>query len=50
MKQLQKDLHRAYEAPVMTEVNMASGSVLCASGTSGTLEKFGWIEDEEGWN
>lgn len=47
MKHLQKDLQMTYEAPAVVEVNMTSGCVLCASGT---VENFGWVEDEEGWN
>jgi hypothetical protein len=46
MKQKRNDMQRAYEAPVVAEVNLASECILC---TSGTLEQFGWVEDEEGW-
>ena len=47
MKQLRNDMQMTYEAPAVAEVIMTSENILCASGT---LEKFGWIEDEEGWN
>ena len=47
MKQKRNAMQRAYEAPAVAEVNLASECILC---TSGTLEQFGWVEDEEGWD
>ena len=47
MKQKGNEKQRAYEAPVVAEVNLASECILC---TSGTVEAFDWVEDTEGWN
>lgn len=47
MKQKRNDMQRAYEAPAVTEVNLTLECILC---TSGILEQFDWVEDNEGWN
>ena len=46
MKQKLHNPGRLYETPVVSEVDLISEGILCASGT---IEKFGFVEDEEGW-
>jgi len=46
MKQKLHDSGRLYETPVVSEVDLTSECILCASGT---IEKFDFIEDEAGW-
>jgi hypothetical protein len=47
MKMKSIDLQGVYQSPAVMEVDMASEGVLCASGN--TVEDFGWVEDEDGW-
>ena len=48
MKKKLIDLQGVYLSPEVKEVGMASEGILCASGT---IEKFGFVEEEEegGW-
>lgn len=46
MKKKLIDLQDVYQSPAVTEVDMASEGILCASGS---IEKFDFFEDEEGW-
>lgn len=46
MKKKLLDLQGVYLSPEVKEVSIASEGILCASGT---IEKFGFVEDEEGW-
>ena len=46
MKKKLIDLQGVYQSPAVTEVDMASEGILCASGS---IEKFEFFEDEEGW-
>lgn len=46
MKQKLFEFGRIYQAPAISEVDLTSEGILCASGT---IEKFGFVEDEEGW-
>lgn len=46
MKQKLLVLGRIYAAPAISEVDLTSEGFLCASGT---IEKFDFIEDEDGW-
>lgn len=46
MKQKLLDFGRIYQAPAISEVDMTSEGILCSSGT---IEKFDFIEDEGGW-
>ena len=47
MKKKLLDLQDVYQSPAVTEVDMASEGILCASGS--TVEIFDWVEDEDGW-
>ena len=47
MKKKLLDLQDVYQSPAVTEVDMASEGVLCASDS--TIEAFDWVEDGEGW-
>ena len=46
MKKKLIDFGRIYQAPAISEVDLTSEGILCASGI---IEKFGFVEDEEGW-
>ena len=46
MKQKLFEFRRIYQAPAISEVDLTSEGILCASGT---IEKFDFIEDEDGW-
>lgn len=46
MKKKLIDLQDVYQSPAVTEVDMASEGILCASGS---IEKFDFFEDEYGW-
>jgi len=47
MKKKLIDFQGVYQSPAVTEVDMASEGILCASGS--TIEDFDWVEDGEGW-
>ena len=47
MKTLKFDLPKEYISPEATEEIFTSEGVLCSSGT---LEKFDPVEDEDGWD
>lgn len=47
MKKKLIDFQGVYQSPAVTEVDMASEGILCASGS--TIEDFGFIDDKEGW-
>ena len=46
MKQKLFEFGSSYQAPAISEVDLTSEGILCASGT---IEKFDFIEDEDGW-
>ena len=46
MKQEFLDFGSIYKSPAISEVDMTSEAILCASGI---LEDFGIVEDEDGW-
>ena len=46
MKKKLIDFQGVYQSPVVTEETISSEGILCASGT---IEKFEWVEDEDGW-
>ena len=47
MKKKLIDFQGVYQSPAVTEVDMASEGILCASDS--TIENFGWVEDGDGW-
>ena len=47
MKQDVLKVNGGYDSPMMTEVDITSEGILCASDS---IDVFDWVEDNEGWN